>query len=190
MECKEQAGKVCEQGFEGSGVSPFPSTEPGAPWHVTAWLTSWGVIHLAPSPWKIGHTFPYVLTCPPSTNQTARQVGVGAWQSMGERQCRAGCWVLPSWWSCKEGKVLVVSWIWDFSNHPHTSPQPRRLALVLKEEEKEECERVAFKAWCFPAGHICCAEERLCCCSLPQGGEAGQRLSSWALKNFRVRWPV
>lgn len=31
MECKEQAGKVCEQGFEGSGVSPFPSTEPGAP---------------------------------------------------------------------------------------------------------------------------------------------------------------
>lgn len=48
--------------------------------------SSQGLIRLAPSPWKEGQTLLYVLPCPPSANQTAGRVEVGARQSVGQQQ--------------------------------------------------------------------------------------------------------
>ena len=76
-----------------------------------------------------------------------KQLGRWEWEYDNPWGNSKGLGTQAGWWVLQGGKELgpVVSWIWDFSNHPHTSTQPS-LALVLKQEEKGEEARAAFKA--------------------------------------------
>lgn len=81
---------------------------------------------------------PYI---PTSSNQTAGQVGVRAPQSVGEQQGaqHAGRMVCPGKRE-RAGSRGVLD-----MGFQEPSTQPRRLALILKQEEKEEEDRAAFK---------------------------------------------